>query len=364
MRLHSRWLSAIPRLIVSLWLASLAPITSIAHSTESTQIVVTGGSAVQLVDTYHGLIKDIFASRSGDLSPVCLPTGAGIAFVRGVGPGRELFVYDLRQKQPVQITFEMDVRIRFSVSPDGEHLAYVSNRTKQVYVVRIDNRQSMQLTTNFVGVDWGGPQAPVWSPDGKRLAVGYFERDSYQTSFHVIDITTRRVTPIPTPPANAPLNWSPWSPDSTKLALGGMGRTIIVDVSNDQPRTIREVTGYVRNVNWSPDGTKLAFEQGKEGRYCDDVYVLDLRSGGTKRVNPWFLEYRCFHGPTWSPDSKSLAFLGYFSRGDLSLFGPDTISDQLYLADGSGTARRLTEDLKERNIYGVSWCPRPLTFER
>ena len=107
--------------------------------------------------------------------------------------------------------------------------------------------------------------APVWSPDGKRLALAYFERMPYETSFHVLDTVTRQVVAIPFTPANLPDTWSPWSPDGTKLMLGAMGRTMIVDVANNPARLVREVTGYLRNIHWSPDGTKLAYEYGKEG---------------------------------------------------------------------------------------------------
>lgn len=93
---------------------------------------------------------------------------------------------------------------------------------------------------------------------------------------------------------------------------------------------------------------------------------MDLQTGIAKRVNPWFLEFRCFHGPRWSPDSNKLAFLGYFSRGDMSLWPwPDTSFDQLYIANSNDmSTRRVTEDLKERNIYGVSWCIKPLALGR
>jgi Tol biopolymer transport system component len=332
-------------------------------SEASKQLVVTGNSAIQLVEIDRGIIKDLFRSQRGDANPVCLPDGTGIAFVRETPSGKELFAFDLRHKQLSQITFGMDVRPMFSVSPDGKQLAYVSGRTKQVYVVGIESRQSTQLTTTFGGKDWGGPQAPMWSPDGKRLALAYFEKAPYESSFYVLDTLTRRLVSIPTPVANAPLIWAPWSPEGTKLALGGMSRTIIVDVSNDQPRVVREVTGYVQNVHWSPDGTKLAFEHGREGRYCDNVSVLNLQSGFRKIVNRRLLEYRCFHGPQWSPDSKNLAFLGYFSRGDMSLFGPESIYDQIYLTDTQNmTVRRLTNDLRERN-YRVSWCVQAIRLD-
>lgn len=354
---HRRSLPGMILAIAFLLLAVVSITSLIAHPAESAQIVLTERSAIQVVDISSGVIKDLFRSH-GDVHPICLPGGKGIAFVRFVGSGpkgtHELFVLDQAKKEPTQITFGMDVKIRFAASPDGQQLAYVSNRTKQVYVVRIDTPETTQLTNTFRGVnEWSGPQAPVWSPDGKRLALASFERMPYETSFHVLDTVTRQVVAIPFTPANLPDTWSPWSPDGTKLMLGAMGRTMIVDVANNPARLVREVTGYLRSIHWSPDGTKLAYEYGKEGRYCDDVYVMDIQKGVPRRVNAGFLEYRCFHGPSWSPDSKNLAFLGFYSRGDMSIFPwPDTILDQVYIADNNFAVRQLTQDLKQSNTYG------------
>jgi Tol biopolymer transport system component len=324
------WLATMLCAAMCLWLTALGITSSTAYSQESAQIVVRGRSSIQIVEIDQGLIKNVPSTRSGDEDPICLPNGKGIVFVRytkyGRDAARELFIVDQQQKQPTQLTFEMNAKMP-SAAPDGERLAYVSHKTKQVYVVRIDTRQTTQLTTTFGGV---GPWAPVWSPDRRRLALAYFEKDSYRTSFHVLDTRTQQLITISTPPAWAPNAWSPWSRDGTKLALGGMSRTIIVDISTGQPRIIRDFPGLVEDLQWSPDGTRLAFTQGEEGKYCDDVYVMDLQSGVRKRVSPWFLEYRCFHGPRWSPDSTKLAFLGYSSRGDMNPFPwPIHISDQV-----------------------------------
>jgi Tol biopolymer transport system component len=146
-----------------------------------------------------------------------------------------------------------------------------------------------------------------------------------------------------------------------------MQRTSIIDLAGDPPRIVRDYPGYGEGVHWSTDGTKLAFTQGEEGKYCDSIYVLDLQSGAKKRVRPWSLfgPRVCFHGPSWSPDSKMLAFLGYVSRGDMNpLPWPNDISDQLYIADQNMTVKRVTEDLNKPNVYGISWCTKPLAFEK
>lgn len=336
-------------------------------SADSAEIVVTRTSTIRVVEIDRGLTKD-FASPRGGENPICLPNGKGIVFVRGVTFGRdfsrELFLLEPRQKEPTQITFDMNVNLQFSVAPDGEQLAYISGSTKQIHVMRIGTRQSTQFTT-ILGEAQAGFQTSAWSPDSKRLALAFYQWNSQHNSFHILDMLTRRLVTIPTPPgmADPSITWSPWSPDGTKLAFGGIPGTIIVDITGDQPHISQEFPEKVQDVHWSPDGAKLAFTQREEEKYCDSVYVMDLKSGVRRRVSPWFLERRCFHGPTWSPDSKRLAFLGTFSRPDMSILPwPATISDQLYIADSDMSVRRVTEDLGIRNIYGVSWCATSFAF--
>jgi Tol biopolymer transport system component len=370
MKLLKRSFLIIACMVVILFFSLLPVRNPNSYSADNGQIVAIGSDKIQIIEIDGSRAKDVYSGIGDNVNPICLPNGNGIVFVRYVKSGRdavrELFLLEPKQKEPIQITFDMNVRIQFAVAADGKQVAYVSNITKQVHIVRLDTRQSTQLTTIPAGVPQGSSQRLAWSPDSKRLALAFHGdlQQSFRTAYYVLDTVTRRLVPIPTPPGNASVTWSPWSPDGTKLALGDMARTLIVDVASDPPRIVREFSGYVRDVHWSPDGTKLAFIQGQEGKYCDGVYVLDLQSGSTKRVaSPSFFGRRCFHGPSWSRDSKMLAFLGFYSPGDMSVLPwPERISDQLYIADKDMRVRSVIEDLKTSNTYGVSWCATPPAF--
>jgi Tol biopolymer transport system component len=101
-----------------------------------------------------------------------------------------------------------------------------------------------------------------------------------------------------------------WSPDGTTVAfygepgiseLGGVyasGSGIwLIEVSAGNVRLIKPVD-HVRNINWSPDGAKIAFEFGPEG-VTHEVAIIDARDGH---------EYSRFPGeqPAWSPDAQEL----------------------------------------------------------
>jgi hypothetical protein len=124
----------------------------------------------------------------------------------------------------------------------------------------------------------------------------------------------------------------------------------------------KELVQVVNSVPGAPDGTKLAYIRWEGQKACDDIRVMDIASGVETVATPQFLEYRCFYGPKWSPDSKKLAFLGYFSRGHSVFPWPNNITSQLYVAELGSTARRVTNDLKATNGYGVSWCEVPIAI--
>src|SRR5439155_8674766 len=52
-------------------------------------------------------------------------------------------------------------------SPDGQQLAFVSNRTglNQLWILPVEGGEARRLTDHPIGVG-----SPVWSPDGRQLA--------------------------------------------------------------------------------------------------------------------------------------------------------------------------------------------------
>jgi tricorn protease len=103
-----------------------------------------------------------------------------------------------------------------------------------------------------------------------------------------------------------------WSPDGASIAYfsDATGEYEIhvaqQDGKGEVKRFALDGTGFYNGLSWSPDATKLTFED--NGR---NLYIIDLSSGGITKVDAEPLynpgQYG-FIGPVWSPDSRWLAY--------------------------------------------------------
>jgi Tol biopolymer transport system component len=113
----------------------------------------------------------------------------------------------------------------------------------------------------------------------------------------------------------------------------------------------------VREMSWSPDGTRLAYTFGSE------LYLFDNRNGA-HRLLPTGVEVDGGSRPAWSPDGRELAFVsvnieegtdpgrsGSSSRGSTS-----TPSDLHVINLDEGTVRKLTAGSQATD---PAWAPGP-----
>jgi TolB protein len=99
-----------------------------------------------------------------------------------------------------------------------------------------------------------------------------------------------------------------WTHDGATLLFNSGGRLLKVPASGGKPETID--TGFATQCNndhgFSPDNTLLAISDQSQGDHKSLVYVLPAAGGTPKRITQHSPSY--WHG--WSPDGKTLAFVG------------------------------------------------------
>src|SRR6476661_5201522 len=198
---------------------------------------------------------------------------------------------DLEISIPIQITHAQNFDP--TPSPDGKKLIFISliSGKEQLFTMDADGKNIVQLTR-----DDADHEDPAWSPDGKKI----------EAQINVVDLATKKVTPVITGGINT---YGSWSPDMKQIAF----RKIIgeenseVFVANADGSNLRNLTNnpfFDGWPAWSPDGRKIAFASNRRG-HGYQIFVMDADG-----ANPHLIANTEGRGtaPRWSPDGKTIYF--------------------------------------------------------
>lgn len=181
-----------------------------------------------------------------------------------------------------------------SVPPNGP-IAFASDRDGDYEIYTIDTRglNLRQLTDNS-----SRDVRPQWSPDASRIAF-LSDRNTAnadQTEVFVMNADGSSVTPLIIV-ATSLL----WSPDGKRIAVGSQQGVKVVEV--DQPGVSYDISRSNLGFSWSPDGTKIAFAE--DIGYNAEIFYSNY--DGTGRIRLTDHPAGDF-SPSWSPDGTQIAF--------------------------------------------------------
>jgi hypothetical protein len=207
--------------------------------------------------------------------------------------------------QPAQQPKVFHLPTQSSARPGAAQLVVTVNETtvqqyKPTYVVPAHG-PAVRLTQP-------DPQAQVLerrlSPDGTVFLEGRTVRGS--TELVVVDLTTGVRRRLP----NGDGAYAEISPDGRTVALRGRTRLRLITLSTGRTRFLRGVTlsrQFGAQLGWSPDGTELAVENGRE------TVVVKV---GTGRVTARLPGTGLAVGSlSWTPDGRSLVAYGQSPSG-------------------------------------------------
>jgi Ca2+-binding RTX toxin-like protein len=200
----------------------------------------------------------------------------------------------------------------------------------------------------------------TWSPDGAQIA--FLQGDALAVAAASGANVTSLASGVTPPPSD--VTGPVWSPDGKAIAIATTSSAgselLVVPVDGSAPQVAFESGGENVNPSWSRDGSSLAFERSAGGRWT--IWVVAPDGSGAHAVLDDGANDRF---PQWSPTDNRLAFLSDRS-GTYALYAGDPAGGAQLLigsvvADspahwspsGAMLAVASTRDCKRAGIYVV-----------
>lgn len=216
-------------------------------------------------------------ASAADYEPKWSPDGTMILFTSERNGNSEIYLMNGDGSGQVRLTENPGYDFNPSWSPDGTKIAYTSDRcldmncSAGIFVTSLDSGDITRLVTLSCGGCYG---SPAWSPDGTKIA--YVDRgDIYTINNDGSD--QRNITSYPGAEDFSPA----WSPNGSKIAFvsrrNGNPEIYIMNADGTEQTNITNSPSVERNPDYSPDGTKIIFDDGAS------LYVID--ADGSNRIN-------------------------------------------------------------------------------
>src|SRR6266436_9285073 len=330
----------------------------------------------------HPVITPAVTNVGEKYTPTLSPDGQHLAFVwnGGAGPHFNLYVKVVGTEESLQLTEQPSLDFNPVWSPDGKLLAYSDRASRSeaasIFLLSLDSGEVRRLTSARRA---RGDFSPEFSPDGQTLAFG---RDSQGVqSIYAIPVSggeEQRLT------SDTAQKWGlAWTPDGREIVFANVGwlwkvsrrggepeklqfgqdgfqpsirgnrlvyvhlkfnnniwrRDLKLSVSASPPDKFITSTRMETGPQFSPDGTKIAFESTRTGAY--EVWLC--RSDASSLMQLTHFNPSVTGTPRWSPDGQQIVF---DSR-------PAGNSDIFVIDIQSGTPRKLTSEPSNEGV--PSW---------
>ena len=230
-----------------------------------------------------------------------------IAFSSTRDGDSEIYVMDIDGSKPLRLTINPARDYDPSWSPDGDRIAFVSNRNRgieQIYVMGSDGGNLKRLTNG------AAHQQPAWSPEGERIA---YVRNKGGRQVRVMDADGGNQIQITEIGKNSEPTWSP---DGARIAFvsrrNGGQEIYVTDSNGSNQKRLTPNKAFTANPAWSPDGNWIAYEVYDNKDHTFQIYAA--RVVGNPHIERLTRDPPHKLQPTWSPDGNTIAYTSWIVR--------------------------------------------------
>jgi Tol biopolymer transport system component len=225
------------------------------------------------------------------------------------------------------------------------HSERIAGGTCEIFTINPDGTDRKRLTDNPAN-----DRFPAWSPDGDRLAF-VSDRDGTPEVYTVDAAGGANVVRITN--GGAVMDAAPsWSPDGKKIAFtstrDGNAEVYVAAATgaSSNPVRLTNNAAFDGEPCWSPDGKKIAFISDRDEDR--DVYVMNADGSGAARL--FNTDPSPESSPSWSPDGKQIAV-----TSDISITSVGNPGRHVFLIQADGQAwKRITTNGYN---YDPCWSP-------
>ena len=305
-------------------------------------------------NTPKGLDHDTFFEMESVAGPAISPDGALIVFSRSWADKMKD-----QQRSNLWLVDKSGQRLRHLTpgnwrdsapvwSPDGKRIAFLSDRdgTTQLHVMWIDTREVAQLTHLE-----RAPGNVKWSPDGKQLAYTVRVPDEDP------------ILPIKLPKRPEGAQWAKpavlvdrlsWRSDGVGPTERGFIHVFLVDaITGGTPRQLTTGKFNHGQFEWAPDGKTIYLSgiRKPDAEYLrndSEIYSVDVATGAIKALTD---RKGPDTDPQPSPNGRWIAYTGYDDQKFTNHVG------SLYVMDTAGNSKKAWATGLPSRPADVTWAP-------
>jgi serine/threonine protein kinase len=234
----------------------------------------------------------------------------GVLAYHGSDDALQLVWYD-RRGVMTETGWDPQIFDAFRVSPDTQSLAVAlidpNTGLTDIWIYDVSRGAPTRFTSD------GYASAPVWSPDGRRIALGTGRSGPPAIIAKALDGSEEKLAD----PTN-PLNPEDWSSDGQLIVymkstrIRGNDLWLLPLADKQKAHSFVDTEAHEWGARFSPDSAWLAFVSNESG--APEVYVVRVRGGEKKRIS-----VGGGSTPRWRRDGKELFYAAADNRSIMSV---------------------------------------------